>query len=387
MKKQILILIFAFIGATTMHTAQAQTDGYDPLAVQRINDLIANNGLQATPNAPETWTFATWNDETPKQIIILYVSAPNTGAYMSGEASFAGLTALEILSCDFGYLTKLDVTNCPQLKLLSCMDNRLTEIKLTHYKQLEWLQCSKNKLSELDVANCENLFYLGCYANTLTELDVRNCTQLKDLSCHNNNLDELDVTNCTQLVSLKCMGNKLIALDLSRLDSLQSFQGNSQNSLPLTLYENEPNIFTFPLNLNFPVFENTAITYENGVLRSNDNTVLSTSFTVQTGKAGRELSGKMNFNYSDVGIDAMENEQLKIYPNPTNGELRIRNYELGIMNVEILDVAGKLLASEIVNIASEIVLDISYLPNGIYFVKIDTNTGEVVRKIVKSSNQ
>ena len=384
MKSKLLISIFAFIlGATALNTAQAQT--YDPYAVQVINNLIANNGLPATPNAPETWKFATWNDETPKQIIELEVSASQTGIYMNGEASFAGLTTLQVLHCNYGYLTKLDVSNCPQLKSLGCMDNQLTEIKLTHYKQLEWLQCSKNKLSKLDVTNCANLLYFECYSNNLTELDVKNCTQLNYLNCSGNNLTELNVANNTQLVNLICGYNKLIALDLSKLDSLNGFQGQVQNSSPLTLYENEPNIYTLPLDLNSPVFENTAITYKDGVLKSNDNRVLATSFTVQTGKVGCELSGTMNFNYSDVGIDTMDHGEFNIYPNPTTGELRITNYELRIKDVEVFDVYGRKQKAESrkQKAEEETVLDIAHLPAGIYFVKIITEQGDIVKKIVK----
>ena len=93
MKTQLLILIFALMGVMTSKSAQAQT--YDPLAVQRINDLIANNGLQATPNAPETWGFAHWNNETPKKIVGINLSFKN----MIGDASFEGLTNLWSLSC------------------------------------------------------------------------------------------------------------------------------------------------------------------------------------------------------------------------------------------------------------------------------------------------
>jgi len=63
-----------------------------------------------------------------------------------------------------------------------------------------------------------------------------------------------------------------------------------------------------------------------------------------------------------VGINDLVLANIKIYPNPTTGELRIENYELRIDGV---------------------VLDISHLLAGVYFVKIQTETGEVVRKVVK----
>ena len=83
-------------------------------------------------------------------------------------------------------------------------------------------------------------------------------------------------------------------------------------------------------------------------------------------------------NVNEIMLD-----RINIYPNPTTGELTITNYELKIMNVDVYDVYGRKLQSKIVNLQSEIVINISHLPAGVYFVKIRTEAGEVVRKVVK----
>ena len=337
MKKVTQILMIAFIGVVTVSTAKAQI--YDPLAVQRINDLIVNNGLQATPNAPETWEFAEWNDENPKKVINLNLGAK----YMKGDASFVGLTTLQRLSCSFNYLTKLDITNCPQLKILSCMDNYLTEIILTNYEQLEIIIFSKNKLSEFDLTNCDKLYRLECYGNNLTELDV------------------------------------------TGLNNLTDFQGWGQYPPALTLYKNESEGYTSEISLNYPSFGNNAITYSDGVLKSTDSTVFNSEFTVQTiGNSNFKLSGTMNFNYSDdVGIDIIDDAQLTVYPNPNTGELVVTSYGLQVTNVEIYDISGKKQKAESRKEKAEIIIDISSLPVGIYLVKVITEQGEIVKKIVK----
>jgi hypothetical protein len=69
-----------------------------------------------------------------------------------------------------------------------------------------------------------------------------------------------------------------------------------------------------------------------------------------------------------------------IFPNPTTGELQITNYELQITNVEVFDVYGRKQKAES---RKQNMLDISHLPAGIYFVKIITEAGEVVKKIIK----
>ena len=82
---------------------------------------------------------------------------------------------------------------------------------------------------------------------------------------------------------------------------------------------------------------------------------------------------------------------IQVYPNPTTGELRITNYELGINNeqltinnVEIYDIYGKQQSSHhLIISSSHHLINISELPAGVYFVKISTEAGEVVKKVVK----
>jgi len=81
-------------------------------------------------------------------------------------------------------------------------------------------------------------------------------------------------------------------------------------------------------------------------------------------------------------IATPEINDISIYPNPTKGELGIKNYELGIDNVEVFDIYGiKQLA--IFNFQFSTQIDISHLPTGIYFVRITTEKGVVTKKIVK----
>ncbi|MCL2289429.1 MAG: S8 family serine peptidase [Bacteroidetes bacterium] len=82
-----------------------------------------------------------------------------------------------------------------------------------------------------------------------------------------------------------------------------------------------------------------------------------------------------------------ENElksQITIYPNPTTGELQVTSYGLQVTDVEILDVTGrKLSPRHLIVSSSHQKIDISNLNPGIYFVKIITDAGEVVKRVVK----
>jgi hypothetical protein len=92
-----------------------------------------------------------------------------------------------------------------------------------------------------------------------------------------------------------------------------------------------------------------------------------------------------------LSINELAADMFHVFPNPTTGELTITNYELRITDVEVFDIFGK---KQRLNSppfmegcqpqADGVVMDISELPTGIYFVKITTNAGEIVKKIVKN---
>jgi len=86
----------------------------------------------------------------------------------------------------------------------------------------------------------------------------------------------------------------------------------------------------------------------------------------------------------------VESGELKIYPNPTRGQLQVtiadqaRN-ELQVTSYEIFDVMGKKLLTSPLSLTSpETTLNISHLPNGIYFLKITTENGIITKKIIKN---
>jgi len=84
-----------------------------------------------------------------------------------------------------------------------------------------------------------------------------------------------------------------------------------------------------------------------------------------------------------VGI-TNHHSNYSIYPNPANSELRVTSYELQVTEVAIYDVYGKMQKSrkaEKQKEENEIIVDISHLAPGIYFVKINNET---MRKFIKN---
>jgi len=84
----------------------------------------------------------------------------------------------------------------------------------------------------------------------------------------------------------------------------------------------------------------------------------------------------------DVGIiETWQTAFIQVYPNPTTGKLRIDNGQLIIANVEIFDVYGRKLSfHHLITSSSHHLINISHLPAGIYFLKINNQTVKVVNQ-------
>ena len=85
-----------------------------------------------------------------------------------------------------------------------------------------------------------------------------------------------------------------------------------------------------------------------------------------------------------LGVNDLKKEAITVYPNPTTGELSIRNYELGITNIEIYDIYGRKQSSNhLISKSSNHLINITNFPAGLYFVKITTEAGTITQKVVK----
>ena len=83
-------------------------------------------------------------------------------------------------------------------------------------------------------------------------------------------------------------------------------------------------------------------------------------------------------NIGIAGYDGVINLQ----PNPTTGLLTVTSTQDLITRVEICDLVGRTVWQQSVK-ENTVRVDISTLPNGVYFAKVTTDRGESVRKVVK----
>jgi len=188
-----------------------------------------------------------------------------------------------------------------------------------------------------------------------------------------------------------------------------TYQNECPECLPLTDFEGAYNQETKVVNLTWVAPDSEYLTgfdvFRNGVLLARvDSTVNSYSSPTDTLETGdykycvvplylyscffEDKCFEIYIN--NVGIKNYSFD-IQLYPNPANNELRITNYELRITNVEIYDVFGRKVGEKFpfntlkgwTAKPDGVVINISHLPAGVYIVKIFTDQGEVIEKIIK----
>lgn len=82
-------------------------------------------------------------------------------------------------------------------------------------------------------------------------------------------------------------------------------------------------------------------------------------------------------NTSDLAV----NTNLRIYPNPTKGDLFINTSEK-ILNISTYNIVGEKIISNLQ--ANNNIIDVSKLTNGVYFIKIHTVKGVFTKKVILS---
>jgi hypothetical protein len=78
-------------------------------------------------------------------------------------------------------------------------------------------------------------------------------------------------------------------------------------------------------------------------------------------------------------LSAQQNNTV-VYPNPSTGQFTFQttNVELGTMNVEIYNVLGEQVYSQLSNLNAQLSIDLSSKPDGVYLYKIVTEDGTML---------
>lgn len=92
-----------------------------------------------------------------------------------------------------------------------------------------------------------------------------------------------------------------------------------------------------------------------------------------------------SINLTSVGIeDITNNKNVRIFPNPSNGNLNLQIEDFDqTFNLEVLEISGKTVMTKVISSANS-TLNISELPNGIYFLNLSNSNSRMNFKIMKN---
>ena len=142
--------------------------------------------------------------------------------------------------------------------------------------------------------------------------------------------------------------------------------------------------------LSYEIYRNNAILTTVGTTTYKDTTVENRVYCYKI-KAIYELcesgfSPETCKGFSDgTGINELRSNEvtkLRVYPNPAGNQLKIKNYELKEGEViEIYDVVGQKLNSYQFSIVNcQLIIDVSHLANGMYYLKVGNKTVRFVKE-------
>jgi len=300
----------------------------------------------------------------------------------------------QVLTIDINTISYLDVNDkniddltgiedFTNLKILFCWGNNLSFLNTSNNFLLEELYCDNNNFNTpLDLLNNSNLRLLTCTVSNLSSLDVSNNLLLEALFCGNefdlipvNTITELDVSNNINLKNIN-------VFDLFTLESLD--------------LSNNPNLEIVRAEMAWTPSALTELNLANG--NNEILTEVSTLFNqdllcIEVDNATAATNG--DYPYSEwfineeasfsedcnLGVEKFLKQKVHIYPNPVKNEFYVESKELILKSIQIYDLIGRLVLVEKERFN---LINISSIESGILFVRINTDQGILIKKIVKN---
>jgi hypothetical protein len=349
---------------------------YDPAAIAVINHLIDNNGLSATKDNPASWTFAAWNSAEPKQLTGLSLSDKS----LQGEASFAGLTNLKQLNCNINHLTAINISGLTNLENLNCGENNLTVLDVSALTSLSnfsgsgqsanlTLNVVANGKYETSIALLHPVFGSAAVSYSgglLTCTDNKVAGTSFNVETGNNDYKLSGTLNFTYVE----------APPVITTTSLPAASVNTAYNQTLTASGTQPIAWEITAG-NLP--DGFSFAYSSGTISGTPTVAGTYNFTVKASNALGFATKALSIVVGGVtGIAEVAAEKIRLYPNPITNVLIIESGELRVEKVDILDVTGKTVFS-----SNKTEINISHLPSGTYFVKMQTASGELIKKVIK----
>jgi hypothetical protein len=132
--------------------------------------------------------------------------------------------------------------------------------------------------------------------------------------------------------------------------------------------------------------------FANGVLiagatNQNYTPTANGTYTVEVYNSNGCSAVSQPFNFITVSINELVKTEITVYPNPNTGMFRISGTLDGNVTMDLVNILGEKIAviyqgGSNSNFNQEV--DFTNVANGVYFIRVNTNQGTILKKIIKN---
>lgn len=361
-----LILLSAKLAAQDTLTFTWQIDDWG-------SEYIANFGIQATMNEEFTidWgdgVFEIKSCETDVYYIHPEHEYEATGKYTVTIIANNVNCKFKAFDCELCSIQSLDVMGCSALTNLICNYNQIESLAVC--PSLVSLICNGNQLTGLDLSNGNSLEALYIDNNRITSLDLTKCPVLKWLNCHKNRLPLLDLYSAHLLID-DPNNKRLGTQNLLQQAAVVGERLFSQQSVFVDIFTSY-----FVTKNGSPATESD-YDIENGELIFNATGEYIVKMTNEAiiSREGYPAEVIVPINVSPMNVSENDLVDIRVFPNPTKGRLSVDVGALKVGKIELFNSFGRQVYKTF-----ETTFDISHLPSGAYFLKINESTIKIIKQ-------
>ena len=305
------------------------------------------------------------------------INCPNLSiADLTGVEAFVNLLQLK---CYNNNLASLDVRQNTNLVVLHCVNNSITSLDVTSNTNLSWLYCSSNQLSSLDLSQNTSLTKLYCGANQLSSLNVK--------SGNNAIITTFNTTNNANLTCIEVDDVAYSTTNWTAIDAGAAFSTNCavarvvhipDANFKASLLENRA--INTNMDKEIQVSEASAFTGQMDCPNSTITDVTGIEAFVNSLRFNCEFN---TLNNLDLTHTMHQQINLTIYPNPTRKDINIdfgKTYEE--VTIQITNVTGHIIKRKAMQHSATVSLELEG-GAGVYFVRIQTEEGRAILKVIK----
>ncbi len=106
-----------------------------------------------------------------------------------------------------------------------------------------------------------------------------------------------------------------------------------------------------------------------------ENDIISLTIT-------NSLGDSATYSATTLGNSTQDQISFTIYPNPASNLIYFKGSKIKIQNFKIFNINGQQVLQSAFNPATGI--DVSHLTKGVYFIKVDTKNGSLMKKFIKN---